>query len=341
MPLPFSQTPVSCSIDDREPAASTTVMLPATANTFVLLYETDTAAAIMSMTTPDKTKRSAPFLQRIQLVAPDGYPVRATGQVDDGAMRNCISKKRWEQYGHCLSPLSPSTIRISVASGQILKPIGRWHGTVRVGHVSASSWFEVFDSGGAFDVILGKPWLEQVDAVHRYRTDTLEITGANGDRDHLSNQTISETDDAIRDVPMSMLDEEQSDRNKETGEREREEAPEEHEEQDQVQLAEQETNGEHVEQERVGPSGPDEARELDESESAERDPDKEQVVTTETPPQEQLDHEWARIHQIRASQTPWKETRWATYLNVEGALDSYERRKTHDWPPPTNGSTAK
>lgn len=28
------------------------------------------------------------------------------------------------------------------------------------------------------DVILGKPWLEQVDAIHRYSSDTLEITGA-------------------------------------------------------------------------------------------------------------------------------------------------------------------
>ncbi|KAJ7665819.1 hypothetical protein B0H14DRAFT_3539497 [Mycena olivaceomarginata] len=44
---------------------------------------------------------TAPFLQRIQLLGPGEAIVRATGQVDDGAMKNCISKKRWEGYGHC------------------------------------------------------------------------------------------------------------------------------------------------------------------------------------------------------------------------------------------------
>jgi hypothetical protein len=38
-------------------------------------------------------ERSKPFLQRVQLVGPGDCVVRATGQVDDGAMRNCISKR--------------------------------------------------------------------------------------------------------------------------------------------------------------------------------------------------------------------------------------------------------
>ena len=37
----------------------------------------------------------------------------------------------------------------------------------------------------------------------------------------------------------------------------------------------------------------------------------------ETDPIEQLDHEWARIHQIRASASPWRETRWSQYLDVD------------------------
>ncbi|KZP33358.1 hypothetical protein FIBSPDRAFT_680313, partial [Athelia psychrophila] len=121
---------------------------------------------------------SRPFLQRVQLIGPTGYAVRATGQVDDGAMRNCISKQRWERYGHCLSPLEPSTTLISVANNQVITPLGRWFGTVRVGTVSAQSWFEVFDCKGAFDIILGKPWLQQVEAVHYYATDELVISHA-------------------------------------------------------------------------------------------------------------------------------------------------------------------
>lgn len=121
----------------------------------VYQYETDTENRIMSMATSLTTGRSRPFLQRVQLIGPTGYAVRATGQVDDGAMRNCISRQRWEKYGHCLSPLEPSTTLISVANNQVIKPLGRWFGTVRVGTVSAQSWFEVFDCKGAFDIILG------------------------------------------------------------------------------------------------------------------------------------------------------------------------------------------
>ena len=50
-----------------------------------------------------------------------------------------------------------------------------------------ASWFEVFDSHGAFDVILGKPWLKQVKATHNYGTDQLSITN-NGNTDTLSNE---------------------------------------------------------------------------------------------------------------------------------------------------------
>ena len=57
-----------------------------------------------------------------------------------------------------------------------MKPLSRWFGTVQVGNISAESWFEVFDSNGAFDVILGKPWLRQVKAIHDYDTDTLTIS---------------------------------------------------------------------------------------------------------------------------------------------------------------------
>lgn len=64
MPTPFSQTHPLRYIENQNHIP------PTKANTLVLLYETDTKAAIISMTTPDKTKQSASFLQRIQLVSP-------------------------------------------------------------------------------------------------------------------------------------------------------------------------------------------------------------------------------------------------------------------------------
>jgi hypothetical protein len=37
----------------------------------------------------------------------------------------------------------------------------------------------------------------------------------------------------------------------------------------------------------------------------------------ESDPTEQLDREWARIHQIKTSESPWKETRWAQHLDID------------------------
>ncbi|KAJ6522903.1 hypothetical protein B0H19DRAFT_875381, partial [Mycena capillaripes] len=122
-----------------------------------------------------------PFLQRIQLLGPHGEVVRATGQVDDGAMRNCISRMRWEAYGHCLSPLVPSSTTIRVASGGKVVPLGRWQGEVQVGGVRVRAWFEVFDCAGAFDVILGKPWLHAVQGIHDYGEDTIHIRAGDGE----------------------------------------------------------------------------------------------------------------------------------------------------------------
>ena len=44
-----------------------------------------------------------------------------------------------------------------------------------MGGIEAKSAFEIFDCKGAFDVILGKPWLRKVCAIHNYFTDTITI----------------------------------------------------------------------------------------------------------------------------------------------------------------------
>jgi len=206
----------------------------------IFLYGHDTSQRILSMATEDNEEHSKPFLQRVQLIGPSNYIVRATGQVDNGAMRNCISKRRWDQYGHCLSALQPSPTRISVANGAEIKPIGRWFGTVKICGVGAPSWFEVFDSHGAFDIILGKPWLRQVKAIHDYATDEIVIN-QQGTRTVITNTNPPEPEPTVNAIQTQ----------------------------------------------------------------------------EESSPREQMDREWARIHQLRASPSPWRETRWAKYLTVD------------------------
>ncbi|KAJ6460267.1 hypothetical protein C8R45DRAFT_842852, partial [Mycena sanguinolenta] len=117
----------------------------------------------------------APFYQRAQLIGHGGALVRLTAQVDNGAMRNCISLMQWKKYGHCLGQAAPSKTRLGVASGGKIWPYGRWWGEVSVGGVSAAAWFEIFECNGAFDALLGKPWLHSVRASHNYETDEIHI----------------------------------------------------------------------------------------------------------------------------------------------------------------------
>ena len=97
----------------------------------------------------------------------------------------------------------------------------------------------MFDSRGAFDIILGKPWLRQVKAIHDYNTDQIVIT-QNDNTETLSNSLSTPPPTTIRTTQ-----------------------------------------------------------------------------TAETDPRIQMDREWARIHQLRASSSPWQETRWALHLPID------------------------
>jgi hypothetical protein len=156
------------------------------------MYNAPTSEQILQMTEPNiDNRKSKPFLQRIQLKGKTGAIVRATGQIDDGAMKNCISLEKWERYGHCLDVLRNSQTIISVTNSTEIESKGRWTGIVQVGEMGALSHFEVFDCKGAFDVILGKPWLRAVRAQHDYITDKITI-GKEGEQEVITN--ILETD---------------------------------------------------------------------------------------------------------------------------------------------------
>ena len=109
------------------------------------MYNAPTSDRILQMSESENEERPKPFLQRIQLKGKKGTIVRATGQIDDGAMKNCISWERWSRYGHCLDTLMESRTIISVANATKIKSIGTWTGTVQVGGTGALSRFEVFD----------------------------------------------------------------------------------------------------------------------------------------------------------------------------------------------------
>src|SRR6266481_2015634 len=119
--------------------------------------------------------------------------------IDGSAMKNTMCTSKWHAQKHRLTPLSPSKVTLSVADNRHIPSEGRWTGIVDVAGTEATQSFEVFNSHGAFQIILGKPWLNYVQAVHRYDTDQitfraqgLETTISNDeatqDREHAPRQ---------------------------------------------------------------------------------------------------------------------------------------------------------
>src|SRR6266481_10057409 len=91
--------------------------------------------------------------------------------IDGSAMRNTICTTKWHAQKHRLAPLSPSKTTLCVADNHHIPSEGRWTGIVDIAGTEAMQSFEVFNSRGTFQIILGKPWLSYVQAVHRYNTD--------------------------------------------------------------------------------------------------------------------------------------------------------------------------
>lgn len=164
-------------------------------------YNCPLPPSIFSVLETHPHSKTKPFRQRIQLRGPSQYPVRATAQVDDGAMRNCIGLHIWIAYGHCLGELTPTALRVSVANNKIIQCAGLWSGEVNIGGTISYTHFVVFDCDGAFDVILGKPWLNEVNAMHNYRTDTIVINTESEPRITIGNAELQTTNNTPEPMP--------------------------------------------------------------------------------------------------------------------------------------------
>ncbi|KAF6745219.1 hypothetical protein DFP72DRAFT_1077813 [Ephemerocybe angulata] len=258
----------------------------------------------MSMNTGDAEKGTTPFLQRIQLKGPKGVIVRATGQVDDGAMRNCISKERWDGYGHCLEPLATSRTWIRVANNQVVPSMGRWEGTVTVGNTGAKESFEVFDCKGETKEELTNEPAQTAPAV-------LSITEEDPNwEQHLEptppeNKSIAATYQTpptkkkVKWLPQTQYEEERH-------ERERWKAQE---------PARSEQRQRRLQEARAAAKKNDEEGQL----NAEH---RNKQRATNTPEDDELEAEWTRINLITISDDPWAETRWAGFLGLSDARDT-------------------
>lgn len=101
--------------------------------------------------------------------------VRVRALFDDGAMVSAMCTSVFEKIKHRLHNWSESQRRLRMANGNIVRAVAKWTGTVRIEGAKAQSTFEVFDSGGSWGFLFGKPMLQAFAAVHEYTSDTIRV----------------------------------------------------------------------------------------------------------------------------------------------------------------------
>ncbi|KAF8836078.1 hypothetical protein BDN67DRAFT_866673, partial [Paxillus ammoniavirescens] len=114
---------------------------------------------------------SNPFITVTSLRGPQGEQVRFLAIVDNGAMINTIDTAAHQRIARRLAPLSPSSRTLRMADGTLVPSLGVWSGMLEWGPTQILTTFEVFPSGGSWCMLIGKPLLEQLMAVHDYGTD--------------------------------------------------------------------------------------------------------------------------------------------------------------------------
>ncbi|KIJ33908.1 hypothetical protein M422DRAFT_140351, partial [Sphaerobolus stellatus SS14] len=86
----------------------------------------------------------------------------------------------WNYHKRRMGPLEPSTMQFSMANNTVVSSRGTWREIVEMGGCRVKQSFEVFNTKGAFYVLLGQPWLDAVCAVQDFDNDTLTLAIKDG-----------------------------------------------------------------------------------------------------------------------------------------------------------------
>jgi hypothetical protein len=169
-------------------------------------------------------KDTKPFVHQVQFHGPQGEIVRAWANIDDGAMKEVMSKEKLQKVKHRLGRATPSGQLLRVANGAIIQSEARWEGEIEVNGVKTDVAFEVFDSGGKWDFLFGKTLLEAFKATHDYNLDKITIYGRGGNTTltnqfHTTGQRSADPPDPktpvclVTDEPQQQEDDEPSEVN--------------------------------------------------------------------------------------------------------------------------------
>ena len=124
-------------------------------------------------------QKETPFMHWLSLHGPQGEKVRVKALFDGGAMVGAMCASFFKKVQHRLQgQTKPSSRRLRVANGVIVPSQAVWNGTLELGGIRAEAEFEIFDSGGGWKFLFGKPLLHRFKAIHDFNADTVTIQSA-------------------------------------------------------------------------------------------------------------------------------------------------------------------
>jgi hypothetical protein len=116
-----------------------------------------------------------PFVHQLDIDTGIGGKIRVWANFDDGALTNAMSITKFNSIKRRLGYYKPSPRWLRMADGNLIKLKAVWEGRMEIMGVQVSGSFKVFDSGGSWEFLLGKPMLTALQAIHEYSSDTVTI----------------------------------------------------------------------------------------------------------------------------------------------------------------------
>ncbi|KAJ7610647.1 hypothetical protein DFH06DRAFT_946412, partial [Mycena polygramma] len=116
-----------------------------------------------------------PFVHWIVLRSEKGESVCIMALFDGGAQVGAIDKAYFEKVRRRMGKINAPTKRLKMADGSVVDSVANWEGEIEIDGVRARGAFEVFDSGGGWKVLFGKPLQASMGVVHDMRRDIVTL----------------------------------------------------------------------------------------------------------------------------------------------------------------------
>jgi len=121
------------------------------------------------------SRGEVPFKHSLVLHGDDGAVVHVQALFDGGSMVNAMDTLVFSKVSHHLSAHRPSVKQLRLADGTLISSQACWRGIMELDGVRHEGEFEVFDSGGGWEFLFGKPLLRTFNAIHNFATDIVIV----------------------------------------------------------------------------------------------------------------------------------------------------------------------